>query len=155
MEDYGGLNSGAAHVFERETATAVEPRPCLWQSEGPDEATERDIPAFIAEQLNAEEKQDYILALNIRKNSNNRGRPPPRFGARPATPPRDARDIKCANCGIGGHMARDCRKPKLPMEERKCHICNTPGHIAAKCTEKMCIGSVCGATAATGEGDYG
>ena len=48
---------------------------------------------------------------------------------RAATPPRDARDVKCANCGQTGHAAKDCKKERIPFEQRKCHICNKAGHI--------------------------
>ena len=34
-----------------------------------------------------------------------------------------------------GHTAPNCKKPKVPLEERKCHKCGQPGHISAKCTE--------------------
>ena len=60
-------------------------------------------------------------------------RPPPPGRAR--TPPRDAKDIKCANCNLPGHTAAACTKPKVPMEQRKCRVCNKTGHLARNCPE--------------------
>ena len=64
-----------------------------------------------------------------------RAQPAPR--ARPAPPPRDARDIKCTNCGLPGHTAAACKKPKTPIEERRCHTCGKQGHISSKCPDRL------------------
>ena len=45
---------------------------------------------------------------------------------------------KCYNCGIPGHLAKDCRKPKKKREDRgknsrKCYNCGTAGHFAKDC----------------------
>ena len=51
-------------------------------------------------------------------------------------PPRDRRDVKCANCGRDGHLAQDCRQPKKERHERLCHTCGKPGHEARNCPDK-------------------
>ena len=48
---------------------------------------------------------------------------------------------KCYNCGLFGHLAKDCRKPTKKCEEKdqdfkkkvKCYNCNEYGHCACKC----------------------
>ena len=48
---------------------------------------------------------------------------------------------KCYNCGLFGHLAKDCRKPKKKREEKgqdfkkkvKCYNCNEYGHYAREC----------------------
>ena len=48
---------------------------------------------------------------------------------------------KCFNCGLYGHLAKDCRKPKKKREEKgqdfkkkvKCYNCNEYGHYAREC----------------------
>ena len=45
---------------------------------------------------------------------------------------------KCYNCGIGGHLAKDCRKPKKKRDDRsknsrKCYNCGIGGHLAKDC----------------------
>ena len=94
---------------------------------------------MIAADLTEEEKLDYVLVMNVRRNQGRNTQRPsgrPSAGVRLATPPRDIRDTKCANCGGLGHTAPNCKKAKVPLEERRCHNCNQPGHIAAKCPEK-------------------
>ena len=52
------------------------------------------------------------------------------------TPPREARDAKCANCNQTGHTAQVCKQKKLTMGERKCHICDKSGHLARVCPDR-------------------
>ena len=52
------------------------------------------------------------------------------------TPPRDVRDMKCANCNQQGHTAMQCNRPKVPNDQRKCHTCGKVGHLARACPEK-------------------
>ena len=57
-------------------------------------------------------------------------------GVAPRLPPRDKNDMSCVNCGRNGHMAADCRQPKVGMGKRTCFNCNKPGHLARNCPEK-------------------
>ena len=52
---------------------------------------------------------------------------------RTATPPRDARDLRCGNCGEKGHDSRSCTKPKNEMNDRACLKRGKPGHRASQC----------------------
>ena len=52
-------------------------------------------------------------------------------------PPRDKRDIKCANCGRDGHAALDCRQPKVERSARLCFGCGKPGRESRACPEKL------------------
>ena len=54
--------------------------------------------------------------------------PPPKQPDGPG-PPRDVRDVKCANCNQTGHTALECSRPKLELNQRKCHKCGKTGHI--------------------------
>ena len=47
-----------------------------------------------------------------------------------------ARPVKCANCQAEGHMAKDCRKPRVEMSKRLCYECGKPGHVARDCRNK-------------------
>ena len=51
-------------------------------------------------------------------------------------PPRDAKDIKCANCNMTGHDKDACTKPKLSISMRACHECGEVGHIGKNCPKK-------------------
>ena len=44
---------------------------------------------------------------------------------------------KCANCGEDGHSAGACKKPWLPLEQRRCHGCGEKGHISRNCPKKQ------------------
>ena len=56
-------------------------------------------------------------------------------GGRAAPPPRDKRDVTCANCGITGHIGQDFRKAKVEFSMRLCHICKKLGHHARNFTD--------------------
>ena len=47
-----------------------------------------------------------------------------------------ARPVKCANCQAEGHVAKDCRKPRVEMSKRLCYECGKPGHVARDCRNK-------------------
>ena len=125
LEDHGGLKSAGAHVVEDPSSREPDQLSAVER----DDIDESDIPAFALASLTASQKDDLILALNHNKNMKRK------FGQRPRpqAPPRDERDMKCGNCGMKGHTAQNCRKPRIPIEERKCHNCGEPGHIAKKC----------------------
>ena len=146
LQDFGGLAS--AHILgdgstERpSTHDAVDPFRGGSGTEAEPEATvtERDLPAFVVQNLTGQEKEGLIAAIN---RATQQGRTPARNGtsnqrsrATGQPPPRDARDVKCANCGASGHTAQGCKKPRIPIEERKCHTCGKTAHIASKCPEK-------------------
>jgi len=46
---------------------------------------------------------------------------------------RERTDIKCFNCGIKGHLSKECRNKDKGV---KCFNCNKFGHIANNCQEK-------------------
>ena len=51
-------------------------------------------------------------------------------GVAPRLPPRDVKEMSCVNCGMKGHMARDCRQ--LRQEDKSncpCFICRKPGTL--------------------------
>jgi len=58
------------------------------------------------------------------------------FGSRAPIPPRGRGDITCVNCGKKGHIAADCRGPKVDREKRPCFTCGQTGHIARACPNK-------------------
>ena len=66
-----------------------------------------------------------------------------RRSAPPRSPPsRDSRDRppqsrpqRCPNCG-GEHPKQDCKKPPVPMNERRCWSCNECGHTSNRCPKK-------------------
>jgi len=45
--------------------------------------------------------------------------------------------LKCFNCEIYGHMAKDCQKPKKEKNTQKCYKCGQIGHIASDCETKQ------------------
>ncbi len=47
-----------------------------------------------------------------------------------------ARPVKCANCQAEGHVAKDCRKPRVEINKRLCYECGKPGHVARDCRNK-------------------
>ena len=60
-------------------------------------------------------------------------RPCQAAGAQHEAPLRDLRDAQCPNCGVKGHLARDCPKPQLPRDQRACWTCGQTGHTKDKC----------------------
>ena len=119
--------------------------------DGPDSVT---IPAFDEKEI---PEQVEILAFMRAKGFSPAGRgaagrfvrkpggrgqsgsPPAAGRAAPRTgymPPRDKRDIKCANCGRDGHAALDCRQPKVERSARLCFTCGKAGHESRACPDK-------------------
>ena len=65
--------------------------------------------------------------------------PPRRDGPAPrrdGAPSPGGREMSCVNCGVKGHMAASCTRPKVEMGKRPCFICNKPGHLARNCPTK-------------------
>ena len=69
------MPTGSAHVLSGDSAIAIAEREQLdalaRAPEVPDPApvlTVHDIPAAIAVQLSDEEKEDYVFAMNVRRN---------------------------------------------------------------------------------------
>ena len=58
--------------------------------------------------------------------------PGPRPDAREA-PPRDARDVRCSNCGEKGHAGKDCKQPRRDPKDRPCFKCGQMGHMSRFC----------------------
>ena len=44
--------------------------------------------------------------------------------------------MSCVNCGVKGHKAEECTKPKAGMGERPCFECHNTGHLARNCPTK-------------------
>ena len=139
LQDFGGLTGAAAHLAH--DAAAPSPMDAAIQQPVEEESavTEGDIPAYVMQNMTDNEKEGFIAAINKaahqRRPAGRRWGPPQQQQQQrqPRAPPRDARDVRCGNCGATGHTAMACKKPKVPMEERKCHNCGEPGHIAARC----------------------
>ena len=143
LEDFGGLRKAAAHIVE--SPNGPNPLgPSIQEREYPapstaEPITEHDLPAFVFEQLSSHEREQLVLAVNTRKGLQGfrpRQQTQPGGQRRQPTPPRDTQDARCGNCGLKGHTARDCKKPRIPFADRKCHICGQKGHIANKCPDK-------------------
>ena len=103
------------------------------------ESVGSEIPALIASMQEAGLPNELILSAvqnyqrrGARQIRNRQGQP-----RRFATPPRDAKDLKCANCNASGHMAKDCPKPKILNDQKKCHLCGKTGHLARACPDKQ------------------
>ena len=140
MNDFTNRGAPGAHLLEDPRSPmpgggSIE-SPTLLR---PEEFTIDDLPAHVVEDLGREGADQVVLAVNAARRGQapqgkSRGfRPQPK---RAATPPRDAKDVKCGNCGGTGHTAQQCTKPRIPMEERKCHNCGKAGHQARNCPEK-------------------
>ncbi len=54
--------------------------------------------------------------------------------AQPRGPPRNRDDLRCANCLKKGHIAAECKDPKV--NKRCCFECEEEGHIAKFCPNK-------------------
>ena len=143
LEDFGGLKKAAAHIVEN--PYGPNPMgPSIQAQNQPDSApnesiTEFDLPTFVFEQLSPQEREQLVLAVNTKRSfqgGRQRQNQQPGATRRPPTPPRDSQDAKCGNCGLKGHTARECKKPRIPFSERKCHICGQKGHIANSCPDK-------------------
>ena len=128
LQDFGGLSGAAAHMAQ--AADAPNPMDAAIQQPLEEEPaiTESDVPAYVLQNMSVNEKEGFIAALI--KAAQQRRPTGRRWGPlqqqqqqRPRAPPRDAQDVRCGNCGATGHTAVACKKPRLPLEERKCHNC--------------------------------
>ena len=45
--------------------------------------------------------------------------------------------LRCFNCNLYRHIARECRRPKKERETRKCYKCNKEGYLAKDCKSKQ------------------
>ena len=92
------------------------------------------------DELNAmEAMSDEELCAFVRKKVQQGQRPPFRGGASKReriAPPRDKRDVTCANCLKKGHTSQECKAPKVAAKDRKCFECGEAGHVASKCPNK-------------------
>ena len=142
-------SGGAAHVVN----DGIPKIPESWGSqvgaEDVHQAEHESVPEMPAPDdfpegtfANEDAKARYALVVS---RFQQRRRPTPAPKKRPSPiqkgtdgngPPRDVRDIKCANCGQAGHTAPECSRPKVELSQRKCHKCGKPGHIARFCKEK-------------------
>ena len=140
LNDFTNRGNPGAHVLEDPSGQmpgrgSIE-SPTLLR---PEEFTIDDLPVQVVENLGREEADQLVLAVNAaRRGQQPQGRargfrPQPK---RAATPPRDAKDVKCGNCGLSGHTAQQCTKARIPFEERKCHTCGKTGHQARNCPDK-------------------
>jgi hypothetical protein len=111
----------------------------------PDEemSIEEGIAAIYSMGLAPAERDLEINAFVARKFGRKPGAPAGRFPPRPQgaqsgpkPPPRDRRDMTCANCGRKGHGTGECRQPVVEKSKRPCFVCGKPGHVAAQCREK-------------------
>ena len=86
-----------------------------------------------------EAMSDEELCAFVRKKVQQGQRPPFRGGASKReriAPPRDKRDVTCANCLKKGHTSQECKAPKVAAKDRKCFECGEAGHVASKCPNK-------------------
>ena len=152
LEGHGGTSGGQAHLLQDSQGNVYPhmwPEPSAKASEEDASASHItrgpegiDLDALIAQAVNMSREghdDETVLAVargyarqpSGRFSSSSkppRGGPPcgaPRFGpsSRVATPPRDPKDNKCANCNQPGHAHLNCPKPQVPKEQRKCHVC--------------------------------
>lgn len=138
LSDRGAIGSQHAHLVEKppenEDSDAVErPGPAEWETlPMPDEFPSGTFP-------NQQARDNYVLVMSRfaqrRQKAGNRKQQSPQAPTRARAPPRDARDIKCANCNQTGHTAQACSRPALPTDQRKCHTCNKTGHLSRNCPE--------------------
>jgi len=45
--------------------------------------------------------------------------------------------LRCFNCNLYRHIARECRRPKKERETRKCYKYDKEGHLAKDCKSKQ------------------
>ena len=45
--------------------------------------------------------------------------------------------LRCFNCNLYGHIARECRRPKKERKMRKCYKCNKKEYLAKNCKSKQ------------------
>ena len=138
LNDHGGMNARgrSAHVIREEQAAASESEGEPANARGGEgEAGRENIPALIASLQSAGFDNEFILSA-VQNYQRRQRRGGPGAARRPNTPPRDAKDLKCANCGGPGHIAANCTKPKVPIDQRKCHTCGKTGHLARACPNK-------------------
>ena len=163
LDDIGPRQAGAHVVDDSEDESDFRPPPAAGETERRRDAgfrqaaesrdplndnQERDIAAMVIRMHDDGYPPDMVAAA-IKEKTNrfrfqNRGGQRERGrkfasegpGGRARTPPRDPKDVKCANCNRAGCAKDRCPHPKLSMEQRKCHICGKAGHTARMCPDK-------------------
>ena len=134
LEYFGRMKGAAAHMVDQ------QPRFEAAMAEADTQAAEEgevDIVALITTMQQAGCDGEMVLAAvqRVQTRTGPRTKTGP-FKQRAATPPRDPKENKCANCSEKGHDKDNCPKAKIATSERKCHTCGRVGHLARNCPDK-------------------
>ena len=95
------------------------------------------LPDGLEEEIEAlgDVPQETICAF-VKKRMGNFRKPGPRRDQKDP-PPRDVRDVRCPNCGEKGHVAQDCKKPRVELKDRPCFNCGERGHTSRNCPKNQ------------------
>ena len=129
LDSFSHHRGAGAHVIEGEQDTAYEPPAFGHCTSDEPEPAHLAIMAATLQKLGFD-SDPAMAAAQVRRNNQKAQL------RRTPTPPRGAKDAKCANCNQTGHTAQNCSKPKKAISDRLCHTCNKPGHVARRCLEK-------------------